>query len=103
MGLRSVRGVVPGVLAQEEPAIKAAHYMIDLPVEGKNPRGGIITAPIAGEIVSTGAGDPVVTGRRKVLVDDPEVSGNETRQAADQTAGGIPGWLVLALAALSLI
>lgn len=100
MGLRAVRGVVPGILAQEDPAIKALHYMVDLPVEGRNPRGGIITAPIAGEIVGVGQGDPVVTGRRSFMVDDPEVSGNETRQESQTSKGTIPGWAILAALAL---
>lgn len=95
MGLRAVRGVVPGVLSQEEPSIKAAHYMVDLPLEGRNPRGGIITAPIAGEIVEFGQGDPVVTGRRSFMVEDPEVSGSDTRQVSEQKSGGGLGWLVL--------
>jgi len=100
MGLRAVRGVVPGILAQEEPSIKAAHYMIDLPPEGRNPRGGIITAPITGEIVELGAGDPVVTGRRNFMVEDPDVSGTDTRQESQQNPGGGLGWLVLAALAL---
>jgi hypothetical protein len=88
------------VLSQEEPAIKAEHFMVDLPVEGRTPRGGIITAPIAGEIVDVGQGDPVVTGRRSFGQEDPQLVGNETRQAEQQRPGGGIGWLVLAALAL---
>jgi len=100
MGLRAVRGVYPGLLSQEAPEIKAAHYMVDLPIEGKNPRGGIITVPIAGEIVDVGQGDPVVSGRRKVMVDDPDVQGADTRQTSDQKPGLGLGWIILAGLAL---
>lgn len=97
--VRQTRGIAPGLLDQEDVTYKAVG-LLDFPIEGKNPIGGIQTTPISGE-GNPGApgGDPIVTQ----VNPDPDVpTGQQSREGAGQ-APSIPGWLLILGAAVAFL
>jgi len=107
--IREVRGIMPGTLDQEDPAIAVYRFLDDdLTPEGRSPRAGLITAPYhpGGVTRNRGRLDSGYPGAAN-KIQDPTIgdlseadnpSGTETRQQAGKTGGGagIVPWLAIA-------
>jgi hypothetical protein len=114
MALRQTRGVVPGILSQEDPGNVVFHYLDRAPTGGKVSASGLITGPLTGDGVETaqsgdpgprafdlGAGDPVT----ETVSNGPGPVGRETKESAGSPAAPatMAGYGLLGAIALGLV